>query len=147
MKGLYFASKKHEEFYNRMLRQSGRKDKYHCAFFYCVGITEITRDNVGKLFDFEDDSIKPEAIRAGWQTGESTEITCLAFNLWNGFMHDSREEMLCPYELFNSRFAPYYMESVKLRHPEQFRTELKRGQEKVWYRKCCCQYGRGRRQK
>lgn len=31
-------------------------------------------------------------------------------------------------------FAPYYMESVKLRHPEQFRTELKRGQEKVWYR-------------
>ncbi len=102
--------------------------------FHCIGITEITRDNVGKLFDFEDDSIKPEAIRAGWQTGESTEITCLAFNLWNGFMHDSREEMLCPYELFNSRLAPYYMESVKLRHPEQFRIEPKRGQEKVWSR-------------
>ena len=134
MKGLYFASKKHEEFYNRMLRQSGRKDKYHCAFFYCVGITEITRDNVGKLFDFEDDSIKPEAIHAGWQTGESTEITCLAFNLWNGFMQVGREEMLGPYELFNSRFALYYMEGVKLRHPEQFRTEPKRGQEKVWYR-------------
>ena len=94
----------------------------------------MTRDNVGKLFDFEDDSIKPEAIHAGWQTGESTEITCLAFNLWNGFMQDSREELLCPYELFNSRFAPYYMESVKLRHPEQFRTEPKRGPAKAWSR-------------
>ena len=32
MEGLYFASKEHEEFYKLMLRQSGRKDKYHCAF-------------------------------------------------------------------------------------------------------------------
>lgn len=134
MEGLYFASKEHEEFYNRMLRKSGKKDKYHRAFFYCIGITEMTRDNVGKLFDFEEDSIKPEAIHAGWQTGESTEITCLAFNLWNGFMQEGREEILVPYELFNSRFAPYYMEGVKLRHPEQFREEPKRGQEKVWYR-------------
>ena len=59
MEGLYFTSKEHEEFYKHMLRQSGRRDKYHCAFFYCIGITEMTRDNIGKLFDFEEDSIKP----------------------------------------------------------------------------------------
>lgn len=78
-----FASKEHENFFYFMLKKCGNHDSYHRAFFYCVGISDTTRANVGRLFDFEQHHIKPEGLHEGWQTGGSVRLTRLAFNLWN----------------------------------------------------------------
>lgn len=60
-----FASKEHENFFYSMLKKCGNHDSYHRAFFYCVGISDTTRANVGRLFDFEQHHIKPEGLHEG----------------------------------------------------------------------------------
>ena len=41
-----------------------------------------------------------------------------AFNLWNGFTEEGRENLCTPEELFCCGYAPYFMEGIKLRYPE-----------------------------
>ena len=102
-------------FYNQLLNQTGKKDSYHKAFFYVVGISSDTRNNIKKMFDFEEDCIRPECINDSWQTSGSARLTRLAFNLWNGWNSDGGAT---PYDLFDCEFAPYMMEGIRLRYPE-----------------------------
>lgn len=124
-----FASKEHENFFYSMLKKCGNHDSYHRAFFYCVGISETTRANVGRLFDFEQHHIKPEGLHEGWQTGGSVRLTRLAFNLWNGYVEPGDERMSTPYEMFDCGYAPYFYEAIKQRYPEYCR-ELPPAREK-----------------
>ena len=84
-----------------MMEEAKKKDSYHQAFFYCVGISDMTRDNVKRLFSFQEDCINPGALHEGWQTSGSMRITRLAFNLWNGYNEKGAERMSTPYELFD----------------------------------------------
>ena len=52
MKTIRFESKEHENFFYSMLKRTGNTDSYHQAFFYCVGISDTTRRNVERIFDF-----------------------------------------------------------------------------------------------
>ena len=61
-----------------MMEEVKKKDSYHQAFFYCVGISDMTRDNVKRLFSFREDCINPAALHEGWQTSGSMRITRLA---------------------------------------------------------------------
>lgn len=60
-----------------MMEEVKKKDSYHQAFFYCVGISDMTRDNVKRLFSFREDCINPAALHEGWQTSGSMRITGL----------------------------------------------------------------------
>ena len=90
---LRFASKEHKQFFFAMMEEVKKKDSYHQAFFYCVGISDMTRDNVKRLFSFREDRINPAALHEGWQTSGSMRITRLAFNLWNGYSEKGMERM------------------------------------------------------
>ena len=65
MAEIRFASKEHEKFFFTMLKKCGSTDCYHRAFFYCVGISDTARANVGSLFDFEKHHIRPEGLHEG----------------------------------------------------------------------------------
>lgn len=130
MAEIKFTSKEHESFYKTMLQKSGNSDSYHRAFFYCIGISDTMRRNVGRIFDFEQDRIKPEGLHEGWQTGGTVRITRLAFNLWNGYMEQGEEHMSTPYEMFDCSYAPYFYEAIKLRYLEYCR-ELTTGRTKA----------------
>ena len=43
----------HENFFYSMLNRTGNTDSYHQSFFYCVGISDTTRRNVERIFDFK----------------------------------------------------------------------------------------------
>ena len=86
MSEIRFSSKEHEKFFYQMLAKCGKHDSYYSSFFYCVGISEDTRNHVDRMFDFKERLIKPEALHEGWQTGGSARLTRLAFNLWNGYV-------------------------------------------------------------
>lgn len=47
-----FIDREHLSFYNQLLNQTGKKDPYHKAFFYVIGISSDTRNNIRKIFDF-----------------------------------------------------------------------------------------------
>ena len=69
MSEIRFSSKEHENFFYQMLAKCGKHDSYYSSFFYCVGISEDTRNHVERMFDFKERLIKPEALHEGWQTG------------------------------------------------------------------------------
>ena len=77
--------------------------------------------NIGKMFDFKRDCIIPEGMHGGWQTSGTVKVCHLAFNLWNGFTEEGRENFYTPEELFCCGYAPYFMEGIKLRYPEYCR--------------------------
>lgn len=122
MNEIRFASKEHEDFFFSMLKRTGKMDSYHNAFFYCIGISDTTRQNVERIFDFDNHRIKPEGVHEGWQTGGSVRLTRLAFNLWNGYAEKGKERMSTPYELFDCGYAPYFFEAIRLKYPEYCRS-------------------------
>ncbi len=130
MSEIRFASKEHEKFFYSMMAKSRINDCYHRAFFYCVGISDTARNNVGRMFDFKEDCIKPEGLHEGWQTGGTVRLTRLAFNLWNGYTEPGDERMSTPYEIFDCGYAPYFCEAIKLRYPQYCR-ELPTSKEKT----------------
>ncbi len=118
---IFFCSPEHRAFYFALLEKTGIYDCYHRALFYAVGIATDSRNHVDDLFDFADDSIRPDGLEKSWQTGGTMKLTRLAFNLWNGFTEEDRERLATPDELFCSSFAPYFYEAIKLRYPEYCR--------------------------
>lgn len=125
MSEIKFKSKEHEQFYYAMLEKSGNTDSYHRAFFYCMGISDSTRANINTLFNFKEHCIEPDGLHEGFQTGGTSRLTRLAFNLWNGYTEDGHESDFSPYELFDCSFAPYFFEAIKLRYPEYCKEQVK----------------------
>lgn len=111
---IQFCSKEHQEFFRRSMVQCKTQDAYHQALFYTMGIAPDTRSHVSSWFDFTNDAIRPDALEKGWQTGGTTRLTRLAFNLWNGF-DDGRSN---PYDMFDCSYALYMLEGIKMRYPE-----------------------------
>lgn len=116
-----FCQGEHEQFYYEMLERTKKKDCYHQAFFYVMGITEETRNNIRTVFDFSEGRIRPEGLHAGWQTGSTIRAIRLAFNLWNGYVEEGQEALSTPYGVFDCVCAPYFYEGIKLRYPEYAR--------------------------
>ncbi|MCQ4638631.1 DUF6075 family protein, partial [Anaerovorax odorimutans] len=90
MKKLRFMSQEQEAFFYAMLNKAVKIDVYHAAFFYAISLSPSTRRNITSLFDFKQDRIRPEALQQGWQTSSSVRATCLAFNLWNGYVEQGQ---------------------------------------------------------
>lgn len=121
MENIRFASKEHKDFYSQMLIKTRNDDSYHRAFFYAMGICEETRRNIRTLFDFTNGGIEPDGLSAPWQTGSTRRLCRLAFNLWNGWTQEGKEQYSTPYELFDCGFAQYFFEAIQLRYPEYCR--------------------------
>ena len=120
MSEIRFSSKEHEKFFYQMLAKCGKHDSYYSSFFYCVGISEDTRNHVDRMFDFKERLIKPEALHEGWQTGGSARLTRLAFNLWNGYVEKGEESLSTPYEMFDCGYAPYFYEAIRIKYYSDF---------------------------
>ena len=121
METIRFADKEHKAFFYQMLAKTHNNDAYHQAFFYAMGICAETRRNIHALFDFKEGGIRPEGLAAAWQTGGTRRLCRLAFNLWNGWTEEGKENRSTPYELFDCGFAPYFFEAIRLRYPEYCR--------------------------
>ena len=77
-----FKNKEHEIFYNTYLSKCSCQDSYHKTLIYCLGLSEDTRRNANRIYDFKTGFIKPECLQEGWQTSGSEKIVRIAFNLY-----------------------------------------------------------------
>ncbi len=116
-----FINAAHRDFFEDCLQKSKTVDCYHEAFFYIMGTTSDTRSHINSLFDFKNDSIKPDGLHEDWQTGASAKACRLAFNLWNGYTEEEYGSRYTPEDIFANSLAPYFMEGIKLRYPEYCR--------------------------
>lgn len=124
-----FSGKEHEEFFYYYLQKCRRHDVYHAALVYCLGISRDTRENITRIYDFENGLVKPKCLSDGWQTNGSRRIVHLAFNLYcNGTpsvydLEDSEEQLdeckeYAVDEIFCCGYAPYFWQAIKIRYPE-----------------------------
>ena len=120
-----YINQEHQKFYQQTIKSVGIKDTYHQAF-YTLGIDKDCRSHIHDLYDFQNYRIKLSGINQPWQTSGSMQCTLLAFNLYNGFIYDKDKQQSTPYNLFSSEYGFYFIESVKLRYPNQ--TKLKEKQ-------------------
>jgi hypothetical protein len=64
---IIFISDEHEKFYNEKLKEVRYQDVNHMALCYCLGISEDTRRNVYRIYDFKTGCVKPDCLHEGWQ--------------------------------------------------------------------------------
>lgn len=126
---IIFKDKSHKEFFLTIMGKCRYKDVYHEALVYCLGISEDTRKNIDRIYDFTSGCVKTECLHEGWQTSGSLRIIRMAFNLYNNgtpsvYDYDDSEEQLeeCQRytveDLFCCGYAPYFWQAVKIRYPE-----------------------------
>ena len=124
-----FKNEQHESFFKESLVKCRYQDIYHAALVYCLGISEDTRRNVDRIYDFTSGFVKTECLHEGWQTSGSLKIIRMAFNLYNNGTpsvydyNDSGEQLeecqrYTVEDLFCCGYAPYFWQAVKIRYPE-----------------------------
>ena len=126
---LIFISEAHEKFYYEKLKEVRYEDVYHKALIYCLGICNDTRNNIYRIFDFQNGLVKPKCLNEGWQTSGSTKVVRMAFNLFcNGMpsvenyrKKDDQLKEAASYsveDLFCCSYAPYFWQAIQIRYPE-----------------------------
>ncbi|XBX03544.1 DUF6075 family protein [Enterocloster clostridioformis] len=126
---MIFKNELHGNFYKEYLVKCRYKDVYHEALVYCLGISDDTRRNINRIYDFKTGYVKTECLHEVWQTSGSLKIIRMAFNLYNNgtpsvYDYDDSEEQLeeCQRytveDLFCCGYAPYFWQAVKIRYPE-----------------------------
>lgn len=124
-----FKNEQHKQFFQQYLLNCRYRDAYHAALIYCLGISEDTRRNIDRIYNFRTGSVKTDCLHDGWQTSGSQKVVRLAFNLYNNgtpsiWDFENAEDQLkeCGLytveELFCCGYAPYFWQAVKIRYPE-----------------------------
>ena len=96
-----------------------KTDSYRAALAYLIALTDETYRHRRSLYDEQERAIIPEGLNAAWQTGTTTRLTLLAFNLFTSstaFCDDDMRAYCTPDYIFESNLAPYFWEAVKIRH-------------------------------
>ena len=98
-KEIIFISNEHEKFYYEKLKEVRERDVYQEALVYCLGISNDTRRNIDRIYDFKTGNVKTECLHEGWQTSGSAKVVRMAFNLYcNGMPsvsdYDDAEEQI-----------------------------------------------------
>jgi len=130
MHSAYFADNNHLEFFTEQANRL-KPDCYLKALIYTLGVCPDTRRHFDSLYDAKDRTIVPGAIHCAWQTSGSLKVTRLAFQL---FADSTPSAFLSPgkpdfdecarhsvSDIFCCGYAPYFVESIKLRYPEYMR--------------------------
>lgn len=113
-RNILFRNKEHKDFYTGNLEKCIWNDGFHQALIYLMGISEQTRRHINDLFDFEEDRVKHKGLHADWQTDSTSKICHLAFNLWNGYVEEGKENDFTPFWIFGCSYVPYFLEAIKL---------------------------------
>ena len=126
---IIFKDKEHENFYHEYLQKCRYQDAYHKALVYCLGLSEDTRVNVERIYDFKTGLVQTSCLGEGWQTSGTVKIVRMAYNLYcNGTpsvddTEDAGEQLqecrrYTVEELFCCGHAKYFWEAIKVRYPE-----------------------------
>ena len=125
---IIFISDAHEKFYYEKLKEVRYQDVYHKALCYCLGISDDTRRNVYRIYDFKTGCVITECLHEGWQTSGSVRVIRMAFNLYcNGTpsvsdYEDAEEQVdecrqYTVEEIFCCAYAPYFWQAIQIRYP------------------------------
>jgi hypothetical protein len=124
--GYKFIDDDHRRFYEGQVAAL-TNDAYHRALIYTLGLCRDTRHRFSEIYDAQERSINPAAVREAWQTSGSLKVTRLAFHLFNdgapsAHQNDAPDFDECRQysvsDIFCSELAPFFFEAIRVRYPE-----------------------------
>ena len=133
-----FRNMTHETNYHFIRTLMKKSDIERKVLAYLFSLDVVCCIHIREIYDFDENTIIPNALDKEWQTSTSRKTTRLAFNLFNGCCSDGEtyigsdtfEELLpsayfTPVNLFCCEYAPYYIEALKMRFPEYSKEDEK----------------------
>lgn len=89
---LRFVNELHRERFYKLVEKStiSLQDKERVPLFFLLSIFGETYSNVDDLYDFNKNLIKIKGLNESWQTGGTRKMSILAFNLYNGYIHEEQ---------------------------------------------------------
>lgn len=117
---LIFESEEHKVAYLNFIKKAKIKnDKERKSLFYLLALMEDTRKQINDIYDFKDNSINIKSVNSAWQTGGTTALTKLAFNLYNGFKGEEEiDRFINPLDLFSAldrKYFKYLFNAIEIR--------------------------------
>lgn len=116
---MLFKDEQHKKSYEEFKLRAciSEYDKERQSLFYLLSILDDTRKHINDLYDFKENWIKHEGLSASWQTGGTTKITKLAFNLYNGWHGEGDRDNYSPLHLFSvsADNREYLLEAIRIR--------------------------------
>lgn len=113
-----FKNEEHKKSYEEFKARASisESDKERKSLFYLLALLSDTRNNINDLYNFKENWIKVEGINKCWQTGGTTKITKLAFNLYNGWRGEDGDDY-SPLHLFSvdDDNREYLLEAIRIR--------------------------------
>lgn len=116
-----FRNQEHKERFYALFEQMTCHDVYHKSAAYLLTLDDVLYKHVGEIYGFDEFIIYSEKIGEGWQTDTSVKTFRLMTNLWNNRSCDHGDKSLkssscyAIAEIFDSEYAPFYWEAIKLR--------------------------------
>ena len=115
-----FIDKEHEISFKEFVKRANvtNEDTERYSLFYLLALNPDTRKHIEDLYNFKDNCIHSTGLNHGWQTGSSTAITRLAYNLFNGFIGEDESCKVTPLHIFSRLYDgcwDYVMFGIKLR--------------------------------
>ena len=126
MNEILFLDDKHKARYYELIQAysfKGEIDCYRSSLAYLIALTDETYRNRSRLYNEQERVIIPEGLNAAFQTGTTTKLTLLAFNLFTNSLMFCPEEMTnycTPDNIFACDLAIYFFQAIKIRYPEYF---------------------------
>lgn len=127
---MIFRDKRHEQLFHEFDSRMHSHDCYYKPVAYLLALDAVCREHATAIFNFEESCIKPECLNCDWQTSTSLKTCRLAFNLYNGYCYsgetytdtdgykiDLPDKSYSPYYLFDTEYAPFYWQAIKLHLP------------------------------
>lgn len=115
-----FKDELHEEYFRKFIKDAEvpMYDRERVSLFYIFSLIDETRKHINTLYDFNERCIKLSGLNEPWQTGGTTKATKLAFNLYNGYRGEDREnEDFSPLTVFSisDEYRDYLLMAVQIR--------------------------------
>lgn len=78
-----FMDESHKKFVEGCLAHAGQPDIYHVSLFYVLGISDVCKQHIDELYDWESNCVKLFKKNPSWITGTSLKFIRLAYNLFS----------------------------------------------------------------
>lgn len=110
-----FAGEGHKNFFCEKWPKCKRKDRWHRALIYALGLTENIRNHFKEVYDIEDDIINRDSLKAGWVTGMDARVIRLAFTLFTDYVPEDETKEYMPWNIFDYGLVPFLIQALALR--------------------------------
>ncbi len=113
-----FRDEKNKTLFYGVMHKMGIDPEYdpeRAALAYLITMDDVCREHIADIYNFDQNCIRLNCFRKGWQTSTSRRTITLAFNLYNSYSTKSNSADVLT--IFSGGYQKYYVQALRIRFP------------------------------